>query len=81
MNIIIETKRLILREFNINDFEAVFEFNSRVEVHKYTGDEIIKSIERAKEIISNIWLNDYKNYGYGRWAVIYKPENKIIGFA
>jgi len=81
MNIIIETKRLILREFTINDFEAVFEFNSRVEVHKYTGDEIIKSIERAKEIISNIWLNDYKNYGYGRWAVIYKPENKIIGFA
>ena len=81
MNIIIETKRLILREFNINDFEAVFEFNSRVEVHKYTGYEIIKSIERAKEIISNIWLNDYKNYGYGRWAVIYKPENKIIGFA
>lgn len=81
MNVIIETKRLIIREFTINDFEAVFEFNSRVEVHKYTGDEIIKSIERAKEIISNIWLNDYKNYGYGRWAVIYKPKNKIIGFA
>jgi len=28
-----------------------------------------------------VWYEDYKKYGYGRWAVIYKPENKIIGFA
>ena len=78
---IIETKRLILREFTIDDYEAVYEFNSNKEVHKYTGDEIINSLERAKEIIEQIWLKDYEKYGYGRWAVIYKPENKIIGFA
>jgi len=81
MNPIIETERLILREFTVNDVESVYEFNSNVELHKYTGDEIIKSKERAKEIITDIWLKDYEKYGYGRWAVVYKPENKVIGFA
>ena len=81
MNPIIETERLILREFNIHDYEAVFEFGSNKEVQRYTGDKMIESLEGAKDIIKNIWYEDYKKYGYGRWAVIYKPENKIIGFA
>jgi len=78
---IIETERLILREFTKDDYEAVYEFNSNVEMHKYTGDEIVASKQRAKEIIEDIWLKDYESYGYGRWAVVYKPDNKIIGFA
>lgn len=81
MKPIIETERLIIREFTTNDYESVYEFNSNIELHKYTGDEIINSRERAKEIIKDIWLKDYEKYGYGRWAVIYKPDNKIIGFA
>jgi len=40
------------------------EFNSNVELHKYTGDEIIKSKERAKEIITDIWLKDYEKYNF-----------------
>lgn len=81
MKPIIETERLILREFNNLDYEAVFEFGSNTEVQKYTGDALIESLERAKDIIKNVWYDDYKKYGYGRWAAIYKPENKIIGFA
>lgn len=81
MNIIIETERLLLREFNVTDAAAVYEFNSNKEVHKYTGDEVVQSLNRAKEIITDIWLKDYKKYGYGRWAVFYKPEGKVIGFA
>ena len=26
-------------------------------------------------------MADYKKYGYGRWAVVFKPENKFIGFS
>ncbi|SNR34922.1 GNAT family N-acetyltransferase [Lutibacter flavus] len=78
---IIETERLILREFNINDYKDVYEFGSNIEVQKYTGNQIIESLNSAKELIENVFYSDYKKYGYGRWAVIYKPENKIIGFA
>lgn len=77
----IETDRIILREFTIADYKDVYEFGSNLEVQKYTGDKIIESLNEAKELIKNVWYEDYKQYGYGRWAVIYKPENKIIGFA
>lgn len=81
MNPIIETERLILRKFTEKDFEAVYEFNSNKEVQKYTGDTLITSLEAAKELIKNVFQKDYKTYGYGRWATIYKPTNKLIGFA
>ena len=81
MSIKIETNRLILREFKTDDFKDVYEFGANKEVQKYTGDELIQSYDAAKEIIRNVLFNDYKNYGYGRWATIYKPDNKLIGFA
>jgi len=81
MTPIIETERLILREFNVHDYKAVYKFGSNLEVQKYTGDKIIESLEEAKELIKNVSFKDYKNYGYGRWATIYKPDNKLIGFA
>jgi len=77
----IETNRIILRNFVESDAPAVFEFNSNLEVQKYTGDEIITSLERAKELITRVSQADYDTYGYGRWAAVYKPENKVIGFA
>lgn len=77
----IETDRILLREFGMEDAAAVFEFSSDFEVQKYTGDVTLETVEEAKDIIKNVWFSDYKKYGYGRWAVVYKPENKVIGFA
>ncbi len=81
MTPIIETDRLILRAFNINDYKDVYEFGSNKEVLEYTGDKAIESFDDAKELIKNVWFEDYKRYGYGRWATIYKPDNRLIGFA
>jgi len=81
MNVILETDRILLREFEIEDYKEVFDFGSNKEVQKYTGDKAVESFDEAKEIIENINLPDYKKYGYGRWAAIFKPDNKLIGFA
>ena len=78
---LIETPRTILRQFTLDDVEAVYEYNSNLEVQKYTGDELITSLERAREIITQISFKDYKTYGYGRLAVVHKADNKVIGFA
>lgn len=80
MTTLIETPRLIMREFTQDDVEAVFEFSSDVEVTELTGDECVQSIEQAKAIITDIWLPEYKKYGYGRYALVHKEDNRVIGF-
>jgi len=81
MTTIIETQRMILRRFVVEDYMAVYEYDSNPEVQKYTGDELVSTPERAKEIIETISFKDYELYGYGRFAAVYKPDNRVIGFA
>lgn len=81
MDKVIETDRLILRPFVDSDVEAVYEFNSHPEVIRYTGESPVKSKQEAQDIITTIWKRDYEIQGYGRFAVVYKPDNKVIGFS
>jgi len=76
----LESDRLLIRPFQLGDEEAMFELNSNPIVQKYTGDVLIKTLEQAKDTLTNVVLKDYKDHGYGRLAVIYKPDNKLIGF-
>lgn len=79
--VIIETDRLILRQFRSGDEEAILAFNGDQEVQRYTGDVLIQTLEEARALIQDVWLADYDTYGYGRWAVIHKADAKLIGFA
>ncbi|BCV41960.1 GNAT family protein [Shewanella algae] len=38
MNTLIETPRLLMREFCLDDVDAVFEFSTNQDVMRYTGD-------------------------------------------
>jgi len=78
--IILETERLIMRPFEMKDAAAVLEFSSNQKTQENTGDIVRTTIEEVTEIIENVWFSDYEKYGYGRFAVIYKPDNKLIGF-
>ena len=81
MTTYIETPRLIMREFTLDDAEAVYQFNSHKEVTRYTGDAgFVKSIDDAKSIINDIWLKEYHHYGYARWALVDKQTQQVIGF-
>ena len=81
MNTIIETDRLILRPFTLDDIEDVLAFGSHPEVNRYTGDDSIDTKEAARNVIVNTWFSDYEKYGYGRLATIYKADSKLIGFS
>ncbi|MGK0385641.1 MAG: ribosomal-protein-alanine N-acetyltransferase [Patiriisocius sp.] len=78
--ITLETERLLLRPFKLGDEAGVLEFASNTLTQQYTGDIVRTSMEEVKQLIQNVWLHDYATYGYGRFAVIHKEDNKIIGF-
>ncbi|MBY6188156.1 GNAT family N-acetyltransferase [Marinobacter hydrocarbonoclasticus] len=80
MAIKIETPRLLMREFTLDDAEAVLAF-STLEVTRYTGDAgAVKSVDDARHIIRDIWLTEYQQHGYARYALVHKTDQRVIGF-
>ena len=81
MKIITETERLIIREFNLGDAQAVLHFNTPEEVNRFTGDAgLCESLIDAENIITDIWLKEYQAHGFARWAIVLKETNTVIGF-
>ncbi len=78
---LIETERLILRPFTMDDLEGVYEMNLDEEVSRYTGDGGVVSREEIKRRITEDILGDYEKYGFGRMAVLLKDTDTFIGFA
>ena len=78
MNIVKETERLILREFDISDAQTFYELNLDEEVMRYTADKVFASVDESAYLIRN--YKEYKKNGYGRWTVVLKESNEILGW-
>ena len=75
--IFIETERLILRQWQQNDYAEFAKLTASVEVMKYfpstlTTEQSDEGIERSKSSI--------KDKGFGFWAAELKQTNEFIGF-
>lgn len=75
-----ETQRLLFRELQLADAEAMFALDSDPEVMKYVGMQPLTDIAQTREIIANI-RQQYLDYGIGRWAVVLKETGEVIGWA
>ncbi|WP_397363590.1 GNAT family N-acetyltransferase [Olleya sp. R77988] len=78
MKIIIETDRLYLREFMIEDAIRFYKMNIDEEVIKYTGDTAFKSKNEAEVFLSK--YNQYQLHNMGRWAVCDKQTDEFLGW-
>lgn len=72
----IETKRLLLREYTFDDFNALYEIMSDPETMQHYPAPFDE--DRTKRWIT--WnLDNYEKYGFGLWAVVLKETNEFIG--
>lgn len=78
MQIIIETERLLLREFLTEDALSAYTLNSDPEVIKYTGDPPFASVEAARVFLEQ--YNAYATHGIGRYAIIRKSDEAFLGW-
>lgn len=75
---VIETKRLILREIQLNDCVDMFEYAQLPDFGPLAGWQSHRSVAETRSIIQ--LFIDKKKYGQlGTFAVILKEENKMIG--
>lgn len=78
MKTLLETERLYLREFTVEDAKHFYLLNLDAAVIKYTGDASFKSIDEAKVFLQN--YTHYQKYEYGRWAAIRKKDAVFLGW-
>lgn len=81
MKKILETDRLLIREISEDDYEGLFQLHSDPIVQKYTGESPVKTISEIIKGTKERTFNDYKTYGFGRWAVILKSTDQFTGWA
>lgn len=79
MNVIIETERLLLRTFTIEDAPLIYELNLDPEVIRYTGDPI-RDVDHARQVLEQTILPQYALYNHGRWAVHIRKDLTFIGW-
>ncbi len=73
---VIETKRLILREYTMEDFDALYEIISDAETMKHYP----KPYDKDGTMRWLTWsLDNYQKYGFGLWAMILKETGEFIG--
>ena len=75
---VLETERLILRQFQVGDVPAVFDMYTRKDMNQFLEHEPMRSIDEAEERVQNRINLFHKGWGC-RWAIAFKesPENLI----
>ncbi|MEI0567898.1 GNAT family N-acetyltransferase [Brachyspira pulli] len=76
----LNTQRLIIRKFNIDDTEALFSILSDEEVNKHLPWFPFKSLEDTKNHLVNFYLKTNDNNNFYRYAVCLKENNIPIGY-
>lgn len=72
----IETPRLLLRNYTLDDFDALYEILSDPETMQHYPAPY--DAEKTRNWIT--WnLDNYEKYGFGLWAVVLKETGEFIG--
>lgn len=72
------TERLYLRDLDPGDAPSLYTLNSDPDVMRYTGDKPFLNAAAAKLFLQD--YDHYRRFGFGRWAVIRKYDNRFLGF-
>ncbi|MBD2309252.1 GNAT family N-acetyltransferase [Chroococcidiopsis sp. FACHB-1243] len=88
MKVFLETPRLVLRQFTLDDAQNLLDLDSDVEVIRYVdlgiikgGEPLEKSYEKYQNNLLPKWMQYYQQYpGYGFWVAIEKSSQEFIGW-
>lgn len=75
----IETERLLLREYNLNDVPFIFKLMNSEGWLKNIGDRNIKTLKDAEAYLQKNYLSSYEKHGFGPYLVTLKEDGTPIG--
>lgn len=74
-----QTERLLFRPLELSDLDDFFDMNNNPNVNAFLRNPIT-SKTLAESYIQRI-IAEYEKFGIGRYAVVLKENNKLIGFS
>ncbi len=79
MTYVLETERLGLRQFTVNDTAFILELLNSPGWLEFIGDRNVKTEEQAKLYLENGPIKSYSEHGYGLCLVEEKDSRNAIG--
>jgi RimJ/RimL family protein N-acetyltransferase len=76
---VLETERLILRHFNLDDAPFVLTLLNEPSFLQYIGDKKVRTIDDARQYITNGPRASYERHGFGLYRVELADSNTPIG--
>jgi RimJ/RimL family protein N-acetyltransferase len=77
--VVLETARLVLRQFSTEDAEFILELLNEPSFIRNIGDRGVRTIEAANSYIQNGPVVSYAKNGFGLYMVKLKETNESIG--
>jgi RimJ/RimL family protein N-acetyltransferase len=75
----IQTERLILREFTVEDAPFLLELLNTPKWIQFIGDREVRTVEGAAQYITDRFFKSYETYGFGFYLMILKDGETPIG--
>ena len=79
MNKILETERLVLQEFSVDDAKFILTLLNTPGWLEYIGDKNVRSVEDAVNYLENVPIKSYRENGFGLWLTLLKNNSTPIG--
>ena len=76
---VLETERLILRHFNLDDAPFVLTLLNEPSFLQYIGDKKVRTLDDARQYITNGPRASYERHGFGLYRVELADSNTPIG--
>lgn len=76
----LETERLLIRKFTLDDLDKLIELRSDAEVIKYLGGRRMQNPESIEKRL-RFYIDCYAKFGYGMCAMIWKETGEMIGWS
>jgi RimJ/RimL family protein N-acetyltransferase len=76
---ILETERLLLRQFTSDDAQFIFKLLNEPSWIQNIGDRNIRTMDDARAYIVNGPRASYEKNGFGLWLIVLKETGKSIG--
>lgn len=80
MKFMMETERLIIRQFTPQDLDKLIELRSDDDVIKYLGGRRLQNPEAIAKRLK-FYIDCYRCFGYGMCAMIWRETGEMIGWS